>query len=937
MQLETASHLNGEEVGSRRRVLAGQTTSFANWALAALREVSLNIAAGLRKAGTIELAVVFTGYLLLHITIGTLFYKMRRIGSRWTLGLAAICSSVSAFLMALCAVGALGYSVDLVFFSEAIPFLVVTVGFEKPYTLAKAVLTFKPTTPGASQDEHAAERQTCAGLDKVLPRLLRDYLFEISVLGFGIVSGVPGLSVFCLVCAFTLLFDCLLQFTLFVAVLALKCELMLVRREHEQARAGGSTAATADGNSTALLRDPDDNTEGSEAKQDVTQSVAVARFKLIMIILFLGMHIFNICSAFHGHLPGASASVSAFDMLLPDAAHLNPESPGVRGPLAALTTEHRRSGDTRGLLVELTTPIAFQTQSLDAEFSLADSLVTLLIESFGGPLRGHARNASYEQWLAVALCLSLTVNWYLYSGNKKHSTTEPRSDKAAAAAISSLSTPASTAAAPAVRSAPRVPVAKTVTEPAPAQEVQMYKRGTPEDIRALDECVELLASDPAALTDEEVIHLVQSGKLPGYALEKRLGDFVRAVKIRRAVVSRASTTGTLEDSMLPVDHYDYTRVFGQCCENVIGYTPIPIGVAGPIRIDGKMYHIPMTTTEGCLIASASRGCKAITAGGGASTVVVADGMTRGPAIEFPCVTRAAEFKRWMDSEEGFATVCDAFNSTSRFARLQSAKVTIAGTLVFVRFKATTGDAMGMNMISKGVEKALTMLGELFEDMCIVSISGNTCSDKKPAAINWIEGRGKSTIAECVVPGQVVRSVLKTTVDDLVRLNTSKNLIGSAVAGSVGGFNAHASNILTAIYLATGQDPAQNVESSQCMTLMRAVNDGQDLHLTCTMPCIEVGTIGGGTQLPAQAACLEMLGVRGAHATIPGDNARQLARIICASVMAGELSLCAALAAGHLVKSHMAHNRAKPAAPAAAVTSPETAQAPGPEPGSCLRS
>lgn len=121
------------------------------------------------------------------------------------------------------------------------------------------------------------------------------------------------------------------------------------------------------------------------------------------------------------------------------------------------------------------------------------------------------------------------------------------------------------------------------------------------------------------------------------------------------------------------------------------------------------------------------------------------------------------------------------------------------------------------------------------------------------------------------------------------------------------------SILTAIYLATGQDPAQNVESSQCITLMEPFNDGKDLHISCSMPCIEVGTIGGGTILPPQAACLELLGVRGAHPENPGANAAQLARIIAATVMAGELSLCSALAAGHLVKSHLALNRAAPAA------------------------
>jgi hydroxymethylglutaryl-CoA reductase (NADPH) len=150
------------------------------------------------------------------------------------------------------------------------------------------------------------------------------------------------------------------------------------------------------------------------------------------------------------------------------------------------------------------------------------------------------------------------------------------------------------------------------------------------------------------------------------------------------------------------------------------------------------------------------------------------------------------------------------------------KTALAGTYLYIRFKTTTGDAMGMNMISKGVEKALHVMATEsgFSDMSTISVSGNFCTDKKPAAVNWIDGRGKSVVAEAIIPGDVVRSVLKSDVNALVELNISKNLIGSAMAGSIGGFNAHASNIVTAMFLATGQDPAQNVESSNCITIMK---------------------------------------------------------------------------------------------------------------------
>nr|GLL38584.1 3-hydroxy-3-methylglutaryl-coenzyme A reductase 1-like [Ipomoea trifida] len=185
---------------------------------------------------------------------------------------------------------------------------------------------------------------------------------------------------------------------------------------------------------------------------------------------------------------------------------------------------------------------------------------------------------------------------------------------------------------------------------------------------------------------------------------------------------------------------------------------------------------------------------------------------------------------------------------------------------------------------------------------------NFCSDKKPAAVNWIEGRGKSVVCEATIKEDVVKKILKTNVASLVELNMLKNLTGSAMAGALGGFNAHASNIVSAVYLATGQDPAQNVESSHCITMMEAVNDGKDLHVSVTMPSIEVGTVGGGTQLASQAACLNLLGVKGANRDAPGSNARLLATVVAGAVLAGELSLMSAIAAGQLVNSHMKYNR-----------------------------
>jgi hydroxymethylglutaryl-CoA reductase (NADPH) len=406
-------------------------------------------------------------------------------------------------------------------------------------------------------------------------------------------------------------------------------------------------------------------------------------------------------------------------------------------------------------------------------------------------------------------------------------------------------------------------------------------------------------------SDEEIVQSVVSGTMPSYSLESKLGDCKRAATIRREALQRMTGKSLFG---LPLDGFDYESILGQCCEMPVGYVQIPVGIAGPLLLDGREYSIPMATTEGCLVASTNRGCKAIYACGGANTVLLKDGMTRAPVVRFNTIKRAAELKFFVEDPINFDTLSIVFNRSSRFGRLQSIKCAMAGKNLYMRFSCSTGDAMGMNMVSKGVQNVLDFLQDDFPDMEVIGISGNYCSDKKSAAVNWIEGRGKHVVCEAIIKEDVVKNVLKTSVAALIELNMLKNLVGSAMAGAQGGFNAHASNIVSAVFLATGQDPAQNVESSQCLTLMETANGGKDLHVSVSMPSIEVGTVGGGTQLASQAACLNLLGIKGADRETAGSNARLLAAIVAGSVLAGELSLMSAISAGQLVKSHMKYNR-----------------------------
>uniref|UniRef100_A0A8C5E8G9 3-hydroxy-3-methylglutaryl coenzyme A reductase n=1 Tax=Gouania willdenowi TaxID=441366 RepID=A0A8C5E8G9_GOUWI len=423
-----------------------------------------------------------------------------------------------------------------------------------------------------------------------------------------------------------------------------------------------------------------------------------------------------------------------------------------------------------------------------------------------------------------------------------------------------------------------------------------------------DPCVRLSQRGARFLSDAEIMSLVAASKIPNYKLESILETPERGVAIRRQMLSSKLSVPTAL-TCLPYRDYDYSKVMGTCCENVIGFMPVPVGVAGPLPLDGKQFYVPMATTEGCLVASTNRGCRALTLSGGCNSRILADGMTRGPVIRLPTACRAAEVKAWLESSDGFGMIKEVFDGTSRYARLQKLHASVAGRNLYIRFQSQTADAMGMNMLSKGTEQALKMLQQHYPDVEIMAVSGNFCTDKKPAALNWVLGRGKSAVCEAVVPAKVVKEVLKSSTAALVELNINKNLVGSAMAGSIGGFNAHASNIVAAIYIACGQDPAQTVGSSSCITLMECSGpQGDDLYISCTMPSLELGTVGGGTILAPQQACLQMLGVMGPAE--PGENARQLARVVCATVLAGELSLMAALAAGHLVKSHMVHNRSE---------------------------
>ncbi len=335
---------------------------------------------------------------------------------------------------------------------------------------------------------------------------------------------------------------------------------------------------------------------------------------------------------------------------------------------------------------------------------------------------------------------------------------------------------------------------------------------------------------------------------------------------------------------------------------MIGAVQVPVGVAGPLAVNGQFaqgqFYVPLATTEGALVASVNRGCKAITAAGGAIVRIVSDEMTRAPVFKVRDVTEALRVIEWIRTPSNVDKLRRAVKQTTRHGELLHIDPYVVDDNVFLRCAFDTKDALGMNMVTIATDKLADIITAELE-VQLVALSGNLCVDKKPAAMNVIEGRGKNVIAEVNLPRSVAESVLKTDPEQMADVHYRKNVIGSIKAGSLG-FNAHAANVVAATFIATGQDAAHVVEGSTAITSILE-REGQ-LHASVTMSSLQVGTVGGGTGVKTQQECLSMLGVAGGG-NPPGTNAKKLAEIICAAVLAGELSLVAAHATRDLAKAH----------------------------------
>ncbi|MBN2423300.1 hydroxymethylglutaryl-CoA reductase (NADPH) [Candidatus Woesearchaeota archaeon] len=406
----------------------------------------------------------------------------------------------------------------------------------------------------------------------------------------------------------------------------------------------------------------------------------------------------------------------------------------------------------------------------------------------------------------------------------------------------------------------------------------------------------------SSLSDEEIIDKLINKEIKFYRLDELLGDEKKATLLRLKAVEKISKKKFIHINKFTISPKNARPNI----ENMIGSIQVPLGIAGPVQVCGEYakgdFFLPIATTEGALTASVNRGCSVINNSEGASVCINKSGQTRSILFKFKNIEKIKTFFQWID--HNFSKLKKVSESKSNFLELISINKFVVGNSVWLRLTADTKDAMGMNMITLAAKTLGEYIESNFTGAEFVSTSGNICMDKKPSALNLAEGRGKSLLAEVFIPNSVVEKYLKTTPEKMVDVNYRKNLLGSALAGSYG-FNANFANIAAAIFLATGQDLGHIVDGSHGFTTMELVDD--KLHAIVTLSSLQLGTIGGGTNLETQKECLELLGVHGSGDP-PGANASKFAEIVAAAVLAGEISLIGALAAKHLVKAHMELNR-----------------------------
>jgi hydroxymethylglutaryl-CoA reductase (NADPH) len=337
-------------------------------------------------------------------------------------------------------------------------------------------------------------------------------------------------------------------------------------------------------------------------------------------------------------------------------------------------------------------------------------------------------------------------------------------------------------------------------------------------------------------------------------------------------------------------------------EGLIGFAPIPVGVIGPLRVNGVNargdFYVPLATTEGALVASYQRGAKLMSLAGGASTLCLVESVLRAPGFSFDSMAEAGMFLAHVVTR--FESLKARVKDTSRHAELVQIDPVISGKEVYVVFHYTTGDAAGQNMVTFATA---ALCKDLLESSPVKPqawfIEGNMSGDKKATQLAFQSARGKKVVADVIIPRALVQQYLHCEPEQIFRY-WQLAVVGSLQSGSIG-MQGHYANALAALFIACGQDVACVAEASVGLTRMD-VTSGGDFYCSISLPNLIVGTVGGGTHLPAARECLEMLGCYGT------GGAKKFAEICAATVLAGEVSIAGALASGEFAQAHQAFGR-----------------------------
>ena len=337
-------------------------------------------------------------------------------------------------------------------------------------------------------------------------------------------------------------------------------------------------------------------------------------------------------------------------------------------------------------------------------------------------------------------------------------------------------------------------------------------------------------------------------------------------------------------------------------ENFVGFARLPVGVIGPLRVNGASahgdYYVPFVTTEGALVASYHRGAHVVSQAGGVTALCLTESVARAPCFVFRNLVEAGQFLAW--ALPRFDSLQEVVSRTSRHCRIADVKATVNGKELYLIFEYTTGDASGQNMVTTATEaicKELLAAAPVQPQQWF--LEGNMSGDKKATLLAFTYARGKKVVAEAIIPSKLVRRFLHAEPEDLARY-WQISILGGIQSGSIG-VQAHYANALAAIFIACGQDAACVSEASVGITRMDVVDDGS-LYVSVSLPNLIVGTVGGGTYLPTARECLGMMGCYGA------GHARKFAEICAAAALAGEVSIIGALAAGDFGQAHATYGR-----------------------------